>query len=243
YKDAILVPDVGVHVTIGNSAKEPFANSISSQFARLRSLLTTPPPTSPFPSVLSGTLPLVVTIHDPNDISKLLLLTASFRPTLRLVIAGATGAWAVADEIAAAGGSVSVLLQPARCQPMSWETRWCIPAGTGTGTAYEVLRAAGVVQLGVSVSEADAVRGLLWEAGWATVAGGTAGEEVVGVREAVGAVTWRVADMFGVGGEVGRIGVGRRASLVGLNGGFVGFGGGVMVVGEGGVVETLARQE
>ncbi|ORY41101.1 hypothetical protein BCR33DRAFT_787314 [Rhizoclosmatium globosum] len=178
-------------------------------------ILKTPQPlkistaNSPFTQVVAGTLPLVVTVHDPNDISKLLALASPYLPTLKLVIAGATGAWAVADEIGKL--KVPVLLQPPRCQAYAWEQRWCIPTGQGGPTAVEILKTAGVPVLFVV------------EAGWVTSADATSGK--VDVWDAVGSVTWRVADAFGIGGGgLGRILVGQRAGFVAFNGGPVGFG-------------------
>ncbi|KAJ3028160.1 UNVERIFIED_CONTAM: hypothetical protein HDU68_002353 [Siphonaria sp. JEL0065] len=238
YRDAILVPDVGLHINLGHSAKESYAKSISAQFARLRSLLASPPPTSPFTQVLLGKLPLIVTVHDPNDISKLLNITSAYQPTLKLIIAGATGAWAVANEIAKA--KAIVLLNPPRCQSYSWEQRWCKRVGDGGPSHYEILKGAGVSVL-VSVKEADQVRSLWMEAGWATVGDSNGGK--LDVLDAIGSVTWRVADAFGLGSGTGRVIVGERASFVGFNGGPVGFGFHVQVLGDGKDVTTLPKQD
>ncbi|KAI9331590.1 hypothetical protein BDR26DRAFT_870060, partial [Obelidium mucronatum] len=226
YRDAIVVPDVGLHINLGDNAKESYAPSISVQFAKLRSLLTSPPPNSPFAQVVAGKLPLIAIVHDPNDISKLINMTSAFQPALKLVVAGATGAWA------------QVLLQPPRCQPYSWEQRWCKALLPG-------------VKVAVSVKEADQVRSLWIEAGWATVGDSNGGK--VDVVDAVGAVTWRVADAFfpslslgasgASGSGLGRLVVGSRASFVGLNGGPVGFGHHVQILGDGVEVTTLPKQD
>ncbi|KAI8622460.1 hypothetical protein BC830DRAFT_1089218 [Chytriomyces sp. MP71] len=236
YSDAVLKPDVAVHVNIGNSAKEGYAGSVSAQLGKLRSLLTEGK--ADFTDVVSGKLPLVVTAHDPNDISKVLTLVAAAAPKARLVISGATGAWVVATELAAA--NVPVLLLPARCKPDSWEKRWCKAYGDGGPSAFELLKNAGV-KVALSVSEPDQVRSLLFEAGWGTVGDSTGGGKV-NVMDAVGAVTWRVADAFGLEDGLGRIVVGKRANFVGLDGGPVGFGYHIQILGDGAYVTTKPLQ-
>ncbi|KAI9345320.1 hypothetical protein BDR26DRAFT_893525 [Obelidium mucronatum] len=240
YNEAVLKAEVALHMTIGTPAKESFAQSVSSQLAHLRSLLTTPKADTPFAEVVAGKIPLVITVHDPSDISKLLALVSTAAPKARLVLAGATGAWAVADEIARA--NVPVLLLPPRCQQGSWEQRWCRPYGNGGSSTYEILKNAGV-KVAITVHEPDQVRSLLFEAGWATV-GESLGGKLVDAMDAVGVVTWRVADALGLGDEgVGRIGVGKRASFIGLNGGPVGFGYTLQVIGDGSYVTTQPVQD
>ncbi|KAJ3128445.1 hypothetical protein HK100_009166 [Physocladia obscura] len=249
YNDAILVSDVGMFVTIGHEAKgfsiilsiirilisiilqEPYAKSIATQFARLRKFLEDTKnlePQSPIHAVLAGNLSLVVTVHDPNDISKLLLITAPYRPALRLVIAGASGAWHVADEISKA--EVPVILLPARCQRYSWEMRWCKQVGGIGPSTYEILKAAGVT-VGISVKEANQVRNLLFEAGWATV--GDAKERKINDFDAIGSITWRIAEIFGIGDRVGTIRVGKNAKFLGFDGGPVGFGYNIQFIADG----------
>ncbi|KAJ3331688.1 hypothetical protein HDU76_002490 [Blyttiomyces sp. JEL0837] len=265
FHDAVIKPLASLHVTIGDEGKDDYASSVSIQLAKLARLLldstnvTLPvvesdpaniemgnkaKPTQgpwyvePFRDVVNGKYPLVVTVHDPNDISKLLAITR--HPNLkrmRLVLAGASGAWSVADEIAAA--NVPVLLQPARCTPKSWESRYCKTPYARPETAMEILTDAGVKVL-LSVVENDQTRSLLFEAGWAFA---EASASRLTEEEALGAVTWRVADAFGLGGlGVGKIVVGGRANCVGLNGGPFGFGVQVQILGDGKNVVTLPSQ-
>ncbi|KAJ3064162.1 hypothetical protein HDU98_000128 [Podochytrium sp. JEL0797] len=236
YNEAVLKPDVALHVTIGDSAKSGYANSIASQLSHLRGLLTTPPANSPFTDVVAGKTPLVVTAHEPNDISKLVSLVTGVAPKARLVVAGGSGAWVVADELAAAG--VGVLLQGPRCQASSWEMRWCKAYGSGEASSFEILKGAGV-KVGFGGVEPDQVRGLLFEAGWGTVGEGRGRGEVM---DAVGVVTWRVAELFGLE-DGGRMVVGKRGGFVGLDGGPSGFGVKVQVWGDGEFVTTLPQQD
>ncbi|KAI8617982.1 hypothetical protein BC830DRAFT_1110984 [Chytriomyces sp. MP71] len=239
YREAVLKQEVALHVGIGDARKELFSGTVSTQIGRLRSLLSTPSPNSPFVDVVNGTMPLAVTAHDPNDISKLLSLKNAF-PKLRLVLMGGTGAWTVADEIAKA--DVPLVLTPIRCQANSWETRWCKYAGNPGPSSFEVLKQAGV-RVSFSFESISHSRLLLWEAGWATLGDSTAvGVGKVDVRDAVGGVTWRVADAFGLEG-IGRIGVGKKASFLGLDGGPIGFEYSFQILADGDFVSTLPQQD
>ncbi|KAJ3123381.1 hypothetical protein HK100_011628 [Physocladia obscura] len=244
YKNAVVKSDVAVHITVGNEAKDTYSNSISSQFGHLRKLLESPKPDSPFNDVVSGKLPLVATVHDPNDISKLLQLLATTAPKVKLVISGATGAWVVADEIAQANATVHLL--PPRCQQDSWEKRWCRTIGRGEPTTYEILKAAGVkVSINIiSVAGTNEVRSLLFEAGWMTVGDHSYSSGiVVEDQDAVAAVTWNIADAFGLQDGTGKILLGKRASFVGLDGGPVGFGYNIQILCDAEKVTTLPIQE
>lgn len=85
------------------------------------------------------------------------------------------------------------------------------------------------VTVGISVTQEGNARNLLWEAGWAQqdAQGG------IGEAEAVGLVTWNVADSVGVGEVAGRIVVGRRAGFVGFDGAPVAFGSTPQIIGDG----------
>ncbi|KAJ3224410.1 hypothetical protein HDU81_008568 [Chytriomyces hyalinus] len=241
YTRAIVQSDTALHVNIGDSAKGPFAQSISTQFGRLRSLLGSPPERSPFGNVVNGNMPLVVTSHDPSDITKLVYLVKETAPKARLVIRGASGAWAVAGLLAQF--KIPVVLSPSRCKPFGWEKQWCRSVDHQGPTAYEILKRAGV-DVAISNDQTDASRSLLFEAGWATVASSTSGGKVDSA-DAVGSVTWKVADMFGLepNSGVGRISVGSRALIVGLDGGPIGFGYQVQMLADGEFVTTNPKQE
>ncbi|KAJ1566219.1 hypothetical protein HK405_010711 [Cladochytrium tenue] len=211
YSEAVVKHDVAVHVSIGDDVKDSYAPSITVQIGRLRELLTNATSPSPFARVTSGELPLVVNVDDPNDISKVLSVTSA-HPHIRLVLAGATGAWKVAREIAAAGAAV--LLQPARCLPTTWTTRACRPPFSSPSAA-EILLDAGARPLGVSIAEPNQVRSLRFEAGWLAA---EAGKPQHYADDAIGAATWAVADAFGLADTgVGRIKEGTGANLLVLN--------------------------
>ena len=58
-------------------------------------------------------------------------------------------------------------------------------------------------------------------------------EEGVSVANTIGSISWRIADAFGVENGVGRVKVGTRANFVGLNGGPLGFGYDIQILGDG----------
>ena len=155
---------------------------------------------------------------------------------LKLVIVGGAEAWTVADKLQA--HNASVLLRPARCTPGSWETRRCLlPNNIGQGLDFElstgttspkldevmfpaahILMKAGV-KVGVSFSEDNFARGLIWEAGWvfqdAKSAARALKQQGMSAKEALGMITWNVADMFGI--KAGRLVEGELANVLVYN--------------------------
>lgn len=105
------------------------------------------------------------------------------------------------------------------------------------------------MKVGLGVGEIGYARGLRWEAGWAREdANFDGGVEVdmgreVSMHEAVGFVTWNVADSVGAGEGVGRIKVGGRASFVGFRGDVLGFDGRIEIIGDGGRVGCWPVQD
>ncbi|KAI8586364.1 hypothetical protein BDZ88DRAFT_429318 [Geranomyces variabilis] len=212
-----------LHVTIGAAARDDtLAGSISGQIAQLRQALSMPGhEMSPgwFPVLRDKTAALVVHVNEANDIHRVLDL---FNPpytdrVVKLTIAGGAEAHLVADRLAA--HNVSVILNPARCMPSTWESRRCILPGQGGASRVGILRDAGV-HVALAVAEAGESRDLMWEAGWA-LADAREHREAVNPRgrhapeeaDAVGWVTWDVADALGVA-DVGRIAVGEPAEFV-----------------------------
>ncbi|KAJ1568743.1 hypothetical protein HK405_014354 [Cladochytrium tenue] len=253
----------GFSVAFRTGAEDSWTNSLTVQIGRLRELLSDAGSSSPFSHVVSGELPLVVDANEPSDISKVLGI-ASAHPSLRLVVAGAAGAWKVASELAATANA-SVLLQPGRCLPLTWETRSCLPPHSRP-TAAERLRAAGVERLAISVPKEvpgpDQVRSLRFEAGWLAADAvelglgrlGPSGNgrlelsaEAESEAVAIGAVTWTVADAFGLTElGVGRIVQGTRANLVALDatpGNALSLSASVQLLGDGRSIVTLPRQD
>lgn len=246
YSDAIIKSDVALHVSVGDDAKEPYARSVSTQISRLRHLLLHPVDGSPFKEVVEGKLPLVINVNEPNDISKIigLLRSNTSLSNIRPLLAGAVGAWKVAKEVRESG--FPILLQPARCVPGTWETRDCrLPFSRPTTTemligSSEIGKESGIV-MAISVTEPDQVRSLRFEAGWLAAEAVTSG---VSIEYAVGAVTWHVADSFGLGSTgIGRVLVGTRANMVGLNGEPLALQTEIQIIGDGANVVLHPKQD
>ncbi|KAJ3170824.1 hypothetical protein HDU87_008709 [Geranomyces variabilis] len=238
YTTADVRPS-GLHVAIGDAARDDtLASSVSGQIAKLRQALRGSPETSAgWEPVLGGrkAAALVVHVNEANDIHRVLdLLDPLYNSRgVKLTIAGGAEAHLVADRLEALQAlnvSVSVILNPARCMPSTWESRRCILPGQGGASRVGILRDAGV-HVALAVAEAGETRDLMWEAGWA-LADAREHHEVVVVNQhpqqappsgrraaapdeadAVGWVTWNVADALGVK-DVGRILVGQPANFV-----------------------------
>ncbi|KAI9333372.1 hypothetical protein DFJ73DRAFT_896103, partial [Zopfochytrium polystomum] len=264
----------GFSTAFRTGAKEPSADSVTAQLGRLRSLLAAGAthPHSPFATVANGTHALVVSVDDASDIEKVLAIVSDSKA--RVVIAGGAGARKAAGALrrraavtAATGGSVSVLLQPARCVPATWEQRECAEPFARPTTAEVLLSPASSsassyladaeapVTLGLSVEWPNKVRALRHEAGFLVADSVTAPADVVSVEAAVGAVTWAVADaFFGASGPldpaadgVGRVKVGTRANFVAVNaraeGVLSAMAARVQIVADGARVVTLPTQD
>ncbi|KAI8807575.1 hypothetical protein BJ742DRAFT_812108 [Cladochytrium replicatum] len=250
YTDAVITEFSAVHAGIGQRFKSGGAlGSISGQVAALRSILldaaSGKKEKNVFSQVVHGEIPLVLEVHSSEDILKVLRLkeqvekVLGHNATIPVTIAGASEAWYVADELAAAGVSVSLI--PLRCVPDSWEKRKCRVSGTRP-TAVEILQKAGVqVSLGVPESEWQS-RELFWEAGFARADM----DDSLSEKDAIGLVTWNVVKALGGKGAVetgvGRIVEGKRASFVVLNGSPLEFGSEIQLVVDGKDAICLPQQ-
>lgn len=156
--------------------------------------------------VLAGRLPLLVAVEKASDIQAALRLAKEFG--IRLIVAGGSEAWMVADELAAA--HVGVITGAMNNIPRNFNS---------LGSRQEnvaLLRAAGVdVALmgnaGGGDEEQFNVRNIRYEAGNA-VAYGTKWDD------ALRAVTLTPAELFGVSDRLGSIQPGRDANIVVWNG-------------------------
>ncbi len=146
-----------------------------------------------------------------------------------MTIFGGAEAWKVASKLAAA--SVNVIITSTRCTPGFWETRDCIlPNGIGKGLDYinqknvsmtlpaaQILTQNGV-KVGLGIGETNFARGLLWEASWiyhdSLQSSNAMKKPSLTVEEALGMVTWNVADVTGSSESVGRLAVGDAARFV-----------------------------
>ncbi len=158
-------------------------------------------------SVIQGEVPLMVRAESAVDILRVLKLKEEI-PAIRLIIAGASEGWEVADRIAAA--RVPVVTEALVNLPDAFETLSATQSNVGR------MRKAGVsVSLGL-IDRFDTlqVRTLTQHAGNMVALTRVPGATGLGWGEALASITSRPAEMLGLGGELGSLRPGRRADVV-----------------------------
>ena len=146
--------------------------------------------------VLSGRMPMVVEAHRASDIRTALRIAREYG--LRLIIAGGTEGWMVAEDLAAA--RVPVLVKVLGNLPESFQQ---------LGARYDnaaLLRRAGV-QVAITTGDTHNARNVKQEAGNAVAYG-------LPHAEALRAITLAPAQIFGVAERYGSLEVGKVANVV-----------------------------
>lgn len=147
--------------------------------------------------VLSGEVPVVANVHRASDIEALMRLAETY--SLRLVLAGGTEAWMLADELAAAG--VPVILAPTQNLPGNFDQL------NARRDAATVLSDAGV---DLAFAGGDSTT---YNARNITQAAGNAVAEGLDRDAAIRAITLTPAEIFGVDATLGSIVPGKEADL------------------------------
>jgi imidazolonepropionase-like amidohydrolase len=151
--------------------------------------------------VLAGDIPLVVSAHRVSDMLALVQLANSYG--IALVLTGATQAWMIADELAAA--KVTVIVQPSDNLPYGFDQ-----IGARMDNAA-LLHAAGVA-LGIAVlGDAHNLRNVTQQAGLAVAYG-------LDREAALRAVTLNIARAYGMQDDYGTLAAGKVANVVVWNG-------------------------
>ncbi len=153
--------------------------------------------------VVGGNLPLVVTVHRASDINVLLQLKKQFG--FRLVIAGASEAWRVAEKLA--GEDVAVIIDPMANLPIDFDQL------AARLDAAALLDAAGVTVLftGVDFQHTHSAFLVRQAAGNAVAYG-------MDKTAALKAMTLNPATVFGFANKTGSLEPGKQANLVIWNG-------------------------
>ena len=152
--------------------------------------------------VVEGRMPLIMQVDKASDIENALRIASEFN--LRLIIAGGAEAWMVADKLAAA--RVPVMIGAMNNIPGSFSNLGSYQEAAG------LLRRAGVDVIlindsGVSDGQGFNVRDIKQEAGNAIAYG-------MSWDDALRAVTWVPARVFGVGDRYGTLEAGKVANIV-----------------------------
>lgn len=206
---AVFIDDAAVHYTLTLDAKEG-STSISNAVGTLRRKLleavdantTATAITDPFSEttflakVVTGELPLAITVHSADTIAALLKVKSTVEKAsdggIRLVIIGGAESHLLADELAAA--DVGVVLSPFQSYRTSWEQRrGLVGAPLQNGTTVDWLVAAGV-RAAIGLEEDWVVRDLGLLAGIAHANGGGAISE----GEALDLIGQNVLDILGL---------------------------------------------
>ncbi len=149
-----------------------------------------------------------------------------------MVIVGGAEAWVMASELAAT--NVGVILQPVLCTPDQYDNRRCrslsslehpmfhrhrVQDMNDLMTSVSILREAGV-KLAVASDDDNFIHDVVWMAGWARwmsnrrIDGSLAASvPEMSHHEAVGLLTWQLADILGLNPEQGSIKKGRASLL------------------------------
>jgi len=231
---AIIKDAVALHVQLGQAGRNEKTPSNSAQIAFLRSVLKKAlyknPENDTYAAVARGNMPFAVHCNSRDLIAASVRLVQEIRynqekgriegPGMKLVIVGGAEAHLIADDLA--DENVSVILGPAKCIPIEWETRRCLPGPPlAHHTGLDILYKAGV-NVGITSKDSSWTRNLIWDAGWNVARG------QVKPKDAIAMVTWNIAKAFNV--DIGKIKLNSSADFVVYDGDFSSLDSRVMLV-------------
>lgn len=230
----IINQEAALHFTINHGSKL----TVSQQIAGIRELLLRHADkndeSNVFARAAQGKLPVVVETNDKDEIASIIQMKQQVLNKVQFIILGGAESHLVAKHLAR--NRIPVILMPARCYASTWQSRLCLYGPPLTPeTVLDVLVRHGVtVGLASTEFENGDARNLIWEAGWNLAHNAHLSEE-----EAIGLVTWNVAEMFGLDrpenpSPAGVLRQGRKADFVAYNGNPFEFGTSVLMVYGGG---------
>ncbi|CDS12474.1 hypothetical protein LRAMOSA04668 [Lichtheimia ramosa] len=230
----IINQEAALHFTINHGSKL----TVSQQIAGIRELLLRHADKNDdsdvFARAAQGKLPVVVETNDKDEIASIIQMKQQVLSKVQFIILGGAESHLVAKHLAR--NHIPVILMPARCYASTWQSRLCLYGPPLTPeTVLDVLIQHGVnVGLASTEFENGDSRNLIWEAGWNLAHNTKLSEE-----DAIGLVTWNVAEIFGLDrpenpSPVGVLRQGRKADFVAYNGNPFEFGTSVLMVYGGG---------
>ncbi|KAI9276924.1 hypothetical protein BDA99DRAFT_554869 [Phascolomyces articulosus] len=187
--DTFVKQEAALHFAISHSGKL----TVSQQIGAIRELLSTTRKDDIFGLAAQGLVPVVVEADDKDEIASIIQMKRQLlaQGNIQFIILGGAESYLVADHLAVM--DIPVILKPARCYPTTWQQRLCLagPPMT-TETALDILVRRGV-RVGLASTDTDDgnARNLIWEAGW-----NLAHNHQLTKEQAIGLVTWNLADMF-----------------------------------------------
>eukprot|EP01091_Cochliopodium_minus_P017396 TRINITY_DN6804_c0_g1_i1.p1 TRINITY_DN6804_c0_g1~~TRINITY_DN6804_c0_g1_i1.p1 ORF type:complete len:880 (-),score=204.36 TRINITY_DN6804_c0_g1_i1:17-2656(-) len=199
---AIVKQDVSFDITLGNKAKKGGVfNSFSGQISQLRTYFSSATPNVRIQQVLNGSIPLVVSVQQSDQIESLIRFKGEFNIPHVVVLGGAESPL-VATQLAAA--NITVILSPIRPTGEINFEEW---NGFTNSSAPSYLVSKGV-KVVISMKDTGNVRNLRWEAGLAY-------QEGLSYFDALASITRYPAEVYGLlDSGVGNLQVGLPASLV-----------------------------
>jgi len=148
--------------------------------------------------ILDGDVPMVVNVDRASDIETLIRLAGEYR--VRVIVAGGTEAWMVADRLAAA--AIPVILEPTTNLPSNFDRL------NARRDAASVLAAAGVrIAFAGPQSHTHNARNI-------TQSAGNAVSEGLPWDQALAAITRVPAEIYGVADRTGTLEAGKGADVV-----------------------------
>jgi len=206
----IVSTDTYLHVILGNvikSSADSFTGSFSGQIASLKRLFTINANQAPYSRVLSGEIPLAVSVDQADEIMAVIRLKEQLGSNVSLVIVGGAQAWIIADLLASQTPPVAVVLNDFTfvVPGSSFET-W-----NAKSNAVSILRAANIPVI-LSSFDGSNARNLRWLAAAAIAEG-------ISYTDALASITRTPATIFyGANTTEGTVQVGAPANFVAYSG-------------------------
>jgi imidazolonepropionase-like amidohydrolase len=157
--------------------------------------------------VVEGRMPLLVHVERASDILQVIALTREF-PQLKLVLVGASEAWTVADQIAAA--RVPVIASALNDLPAAFESLAATQSNIGRLQAKGVLVGVGMI----NDNDTRMARNSGQYAGNLVALQKVPGATGLSWGQALAAITSKPAEAIGMGAEFGSLKAGTRADVV-----------------------------
>ncbi|CAO3651530.1 unnamed protein product [Mucor fragilis] len=195
--DALVKEEAALNFVIDHSG----SMTVSKQIATIRDLLISnikkDPSHNVFARAARGLIPVVVQVDDKDEIASILLIkqwiSKEHNRDVKFVILGGAESHLVAEHLSRL--DVPVVLMPARCFPTTWQSRFCLTGPPVTPSTVLDVLLKHQVRVGLGSTDVDNgdARNLIWEAGW-----NLAHNTDLTAQEAVGLVTWNLAEIFGL---------------------------------------------